>query len=126
MPESTGTLTVVTTAGRGTRPIPNARVTVTPQAASVQPLTAVTDESGRTPPFVLPAPPPAASQTPAQPHPYAVYTVYIEAAGFRPVDAVGVAVFADVNATLPVDLVPSAGSGQPKIERFPPQEPDRR
>lgn len=123
MPESTGTLTVVTTTGRGTMPVSGARVTVTPNDPATQPMTAVTDADGRTQVFVLPAPPPFESQTPEQPHPYAVYTIYVEADGFRPVDAVGVAVFAGVNATLPVDLIPRLGTGQtgPQIENFPPQ-----
>lgn len=128
MPESTGTLTVVTTTGRGTMPVSGAQVTVTPQEETVQPMTDVTNESGRTRAFVLPAPPPFESQTPEQPHPYAVYTIFVEAANFRPVDAVGVAVFAGVDATLPVDLVPrlGTGQGQAQVEDFPPQVLDDR
>lgn len=128
MPESTGTLTVVTTTGRGTMPVSGARVTVTPQDQNTQPMTDVTNANGRTKVFVLPAPPRSESQTPEQPHPYAVYTIFIESDGFRPVDEVGVAVFAGVNATLPVDLVPRLGTGQnpTEIETFPPQALDRR
>ncbi|MBQ8586331.1 MAG: hypothetical protein IJ452_08645 [Butyricicoccus sp.] len=126
LPESTGTLTVVTTIGRGTMPIPGARVTVTPQDQAAQPQTDVTNENGRTRVFVLPAPPAFESQTPEQPHPYAVYTVFVETANFHPVDAIGVAVFAGVDATLPVDLVPRLGTGQIQAEVFPPQVLDRR
>ena len=123
MPESTGTLTVVTTTGRGTMPVSGARVTVTPQDQNTQPMTDVTNSDGRTRAFLLPAPPPFESQTPEQPHPYAVYTIFVEAENFRPVDAVGVAIFAGVDATLPVDLVPrlGAGQGQAQVEAFPPQ-----
>ena len=123
MPESTGTLTVVTTTGRGTMPISGARVTVTPQDRNTQPMTDVTNADGRTKAFILPAPPPFESQTPEQPHPYAVYTIFVEAEGFRPVDEIGVAVFAGVNATLPVDLIPRLGTGQEQmlVENFPPQ-----
>ena len=128
MPENTGTLTVVTTTARGTMPVAGAQVTVTPQDQATQPMTDTTNEDGRTRIFVLPAPPPFASQTPEQPHPYAVYTIFVEAAGFRPVDAIGVAVFSGVNATLPVELIPSLGGApnQTQVENFPPQDLDRR
>lgn len=125
MPESTGTLTVVTTTARGTMPIANARVTITPQDTATQPMTDLTNADGRTRAFILPAPPRPESQTPEQPHPYAVYTVLTEAEGFRPVDAIGVAIFSGVHATLPVDLVPALG-GTLQVEAFPPQELDRR
>ena len=126
MPESTGTLIVVTTTGRGTMPVPGARVTVTPQDQTTQPMTDLTNGDGRTKSFVLPAPPRTESQTPEQPHPYAVYTIFVEAENFRPVDAIGVAVFAGVDATLPIDLVPrlGTGQGQTQMETFPPQELD--
>lgn len=128
MPESIGTLTVITTTGRGTMPVSNARVIVTPQNQNTQPMTDVTNADGRTKAFALPAPPRLESQTPEQPHPYAVYTVFIEADGFRPVDEIGVAVFAGVNATLPVDLVPRLSTEQnsTEIQTFPPQALDRR
>ena len=102
-------------------------MTVTPQDRTTQPMTDLTNADGRTRAFLLPAPPRPESQTPEQPHPYAVYTVLIEAAGYRPVDAIGVAVFAGVDATLPVALIPNPG-GTPQllIEDFPPQELDRR
>lgn len=131
MPESmltTGSLVVVTTTARGTMPVAGARVAVTSEDQSTAPQNAVTNSDGRTPPFLLPAPFPVTSQTPLQPHPYAVYTVSVEADGFRPVEAIGVAVFAGVNATLPVELVPAMGTGRPdpEVEDFPPQDLDRR
>ena len=128
MPESTqtGTLTIATTTARGTIPVAGARVTVTPGDQTSQPQSDMTNADGRTKAFILAAPPLLASQTPEQPHPYAVYTVYIEADGFRPIDAIGVAVFAGVAATLPVELIPSPGSGELETEEFPPQELDRR
>ncbi len=130
MPETTptGSLTVTTTTARGTLPVAGARVAVTSEDQSTAPQNAVTNSDGRTPPFLLPAPFPVTSQTPLQPHPYAVYTVSVEADGFRPVEAIGVAVFAGVNATLPVELVPAMGTGRPdpEVEDFPPQDLDRR
>lgn len=121
-PIPTGSLTVVTTTGRGTMPVAGARVAVATERGGA-PQTAVTDRDGRTPPFLLAAPAALDSQTPDAPQPYAVYTVAVEADGFRPVDALGVAVFAGVSATLPVDLTPSMGPDQPReVERFPPQE----
>ncbi len=110
MNEFTGALVVSATTARGAMPVAGARVTVTPTDEAIEPQTAQTNESGRTPPFVLPAPPPYESQIPEQPHPYAVYTVRVEAPGFRPVEPAAIAIFANVDATLPVDLVPNLGA----------------
>ena len=74
----------------------------------------VTDESGLSPLFPLPAPPRADSESPGVYHPYAEYVVRVSAPGYVPATYDPAVVFSGVTSIQPAELVPLAASLPPE------------
>lgn len=77
-----------------------------------------TDHSGRTEEIVLKAPPFSYSQQPDQPQPFSLYTIRVQAEGYRSTEIDGVDVFAEETAVSPVRIQPletSDGEGEQNI-----------
>ncbi len=101
-------LRVSVTTALGAYPIEGASVTVSSNALGerVQLYSVTTGRDGMTPAMLLETPPRAASLSPGDGTPYALYTVEAEAEGFIPLAALNVAMFSGVPAVLPVQLIP--------------------
>ena len=122
-----GKLIIQTTTARDTLPVPGALVTVSQSGKQegVPPtllFSALTDRSGLTPVFDLPAPTRSASLHPGGQVPYARYAVQVEHPSYQPVSVVDVTVFDGVVSTLPVFLVPRPEDAQSQeiVEVIPP------
>ncbi len=116
-----GKLVIQTTTARDARPVQGVSVAVSEAGTEegIPPtllFTAVTDESGLTPVFDLPAPPRADSQSPGKTRPYARYLVQIEHPDYQPVSVIDVTVFDGVVSTLPVYLLPREESAALRTE----------
>lgn len=123
MPTGRGFLQVrVSTAGDAL-PVKNATVTITEQgkdgAAGKVLYSTLTDRSGLTPLFSLPAPPASVGEQPGLGVPYTEYRVEVSADRFISQIFEGVPVFSGVTTVQPATLTP-AGTTQPAPERFPP------
>lgn len=102
-----GKLRVETTSIVGRIPIKNARVTITYTADPESPVEQLTtDTNGQTEVISMAAPPLEYSLEPAQPQPYAQYTVQVEAEGYRPVNVDGTNVLSGQTALQEVKLEP--------------------
>lgn len=122
-----GKLIIQTTTARDTLPVSGASVTVSQsgQQEGVPPtllFSALTDRSGLTPVFDLPAPPRSASMHPGGQIPYARYAVQVEHPSYQPMSIVDVTVFDGVVSTLPVFLLPRPEDAQSEdlVEVIPP------
>lgn len=106
---SLGYLQVTATTGRGVLPVRNARVTVSRMVNGEEMLeqTQMTNESGMTPIFTLPAVSSVYSQTPGNPAPYTYYTIYVRADGYDTVQLKDVPLYGGSTALQPVDLIPT-------------------
>ena len=71
-----------------------------------------TNISGQSGTITLETPPAAYSMEPDQPQPYALYTIQVEAEGYRPVEITDVEVFPDELAIQPVVMQPLEVSGE--------------
>ena len=103
-------------AAREALPIAGATVTVSQRRDGGERLLAagVTDESGLSPLFPLPAPPRADSESPGVYHPYAEYVVRVSAPGYVPATYDPAVVFSGVTSIQPAELVPLAASLPPE------------
>ncbi|MCB6366475.1 carboxypeptidase regulatory-like domain-containing protein [Intestinibacillus massiliensis] len=82
---------------------------------------AVTDESGLTAKFALPAPPASLSDQPGAPYPYREYQVRVQKPRFYPVRFEGVPIFEKISTEQPVALTPVPdGVTNPEPQVFPP------
>ena len=111
-----GILTVIARTGGGALPIDGAAVTVRPLSEAGSPIrTVYTDESGRTPPLALNAPPAATSLSPGNARPYAVYEITVEKDGFYTHRNQNAPVFTGVTSMQYAELIPRApyGDGTP-------------
>lgn len=111
-----GILTVIARTGGGALPVAGAAVTVRPLTEGGSPIrTVYTDESGRTPPLPLNAPPAATSLSPGRPRPYAVYEIIVEKDGFYLHRNQNAPVFSGVSSMQYAELIPRApyGDGAP-------------
>lgn len=89
-------------------PVPGAEVVITRMIDGKRTLQAVgiTDQSGRTPPFALPAPSASMSQSPDNPTPFARYDVSVRADGFAHARYTNIPVFDGIQSVQRADLVP--------------------
>lgn len=115
--EGTGYLIVHVTTARGAIPLEGARVNVrnndpefTPDRGDII-LSAVTDRSGNTEIFALPAPPRADSQQPGSGRPYATYNIEVSREGFFRHEYTGVPIFDGITAIQPADMIPLPENG---------------
>jgi len=65
-----------------------------------------TNISGETDTFFLPAPPKELSQTEGNSHPYAEYSIRVDAPGYYTVENINVPVFSGENSVQPVEMIP--------------------
>jgi len=101
------TLVVSLSSARQALPVSTATVTVTDNDGAIFGIMA-SDASGRTQPLCLAAPPAQLSLEPDSPElPYAVYNVFIEAAGFTPIEVLGVQLFDGRESILEIELEPA-------------------
>lgn len=109
-----GSLRIIARTGDNAWPVPGATVTVTDEEAGTElRATLTTDESGRTEAITLPAPAKSSSLSPGADRPYAIYRVYIEAAGYYPNENRRVPVFDGILSLQPAEMIP--------LSRFDPQ-----
>ena len=104
-----GLLSVTVTTAQNLIPIEGAYVTVLSvdeNGAASLVYAVKTDASGQTGKLALPAPPRAASMSPGQARPYALYNVQVDHPGFQSTNAVDLTIFEGVTADLPVYLLP--------------------
>lgn len=111
-PRTGGILAVrVYTAG-GALPVAGATVTVSAEDGEEDFLRVLyTDESGKTPPLNLAAPPASASLSPGGARPYAIYRIRVESNGYYPHENRRVPVFAGVRSVQGVELIPRSPYG---------------
>ncbi len=110
-----GTLIVQVVTADGTLPVAGARVVVSRLIDGERTLQGydVTDISGRTGEFTLPAPPASLSQTPGNPHPYASYIITVQAVGFGTAEFRNVPIFTGIRSIQRVVLLPVPEFGSP-------------
>lgn len=103
-----GTLQIAVTTARQALPLQDADVLVYCMQDGQRQLKYFlsTDESGRTPSVLLPAPPPVNSGAPGSPFPYALYGVAVYKPGFLPEREERVRIFADISGVVSFDLIP--------------------
>jgi hypothetical protein len=113
-----GTLQVAVTTAREAVPLQGADVTIYCLQDGRRRLKyfLTTNESGRTPAVLLPAPPPVNSGTPGNRFPYAVYGVAVHKPGFLPEREEQVRVFADISGIASFDLIPGDLPPRPVME----------
>ncbi len=100
-----GRLVIQAVVAGGALPIGGATVTVTNNSGEVIEVQ-TTDNSGRTPGVVLPAPSAEYSQKPGTVRPYATYNVRIEKPGYYTREFLNVAVFDRIESIQPVIMEP--------------------
>lgn len=102
-----GYLTVRTTAANQAYPVSGAKISIYCPGQPDEPCdTSITDESGQSKQFALSAPPLANSDSPDGLSAYLIYTVVADHPAYQPVRIEGVAVFPDINSSLPINLPP--------------------
>ncbi len=113
-----GTLIFQVTGGQGAFPIAGAEIILQKKLNDTLTLslTAVTDESGKTRPFSLPAPGKVLSQSPNNSNVYAAYAAEISAEGYAPVKIENLPVFDGITTLQPVALSPDFGQNISVIE----------
>lgn len=112
-----GKLIAVVTAISGIYPIPNATVTVfTGPYENMNRIDShVTDESGKSPAFSLPAPPRMLSmQSGTEARPYALYNLLVEAKDYVPNIHMNIPVFRGVTSLQRSNLLPITAVGEEK------------
>lgn len=105
----TGRLIVHVTALGQTTPIPNANVIISQKSAGENDRLiwhGVTDISGNTQLFLLPAPPEANSEQPGLKNPYVVYNVRVVSPGFYSLENLDAQVFSGQTSLLEANMVP--------------------
>ena len=112
---SLGYLKVAVTTGRGALPIRGALVRVASSDENNPNLEQVrlTDESGNTPLFTLPAISGSSSMSPDNSNPYTYYNVQVRAKGFYPIRFLNVPLYGGITSVQQVDLIPVAEGGDP-------------
>lgn len=110
MQQPTGNLLVRVSAAQQAYPVPGAMVSVfAADDVSGMPLaTSVTDQSGQSTLFILPAPSTASSESPGLSNPYRAYTVRITHPDYSDVRVENVSIFPGITSVLPVSLIPSS------------------
>ncbi len=107
---STGNLIVRASTADQAFPIPNAQVTVYAQSSRETILdSSVTDSSGQSKLFVLPAPPQEYSNSPNDPSAFTSYRVRVAHPSYSTAQIDGVSIFPGIASTLPVYLIPRIG-----------------
>ena len=103
-----GTLQVAVTTARQALPLSDADVTIycIQEGRKRLKYFLSTDESGRTPSVLLPAPPPVNSGAPGNRFPFALYGVAVHKPGFLPQREEQVRVFAGISGIVSFDLIP--------------------
>ena len=106
---SLGYLRVTVSTGRGELPVRGARVTVSRMVDGQEILeqTQVTNESGMTSLFTLPAVSSTYSQSPGNLSPYTYYTIYVHANGYNTVELKDVPLYGGATALQQVDMIPT-------------------
>ena len=116
-----GTLVVVLTHSKGLFPVPNAKVCVSDANGNSIGCN-ITDSSGRTAEWRLPAPPKANSTSPgaSASDVSAFYNIRVDAEGYLPVIIEGVPIFDGVRTLQPLDMffAGAAPSGAPEVIKF--------
>jgi len=109
-----GALQISVISDTGMIPIEGATVTISYTGDPQTPLmTLTTDESGQTPPVMLPAPDPEYSLEPEQLiQPYSEYNIEVTAEGYEPVLISGTEILADVTAIQPIRMIPQESNKQ--------------
>lgn len=112
-----GTLIVQAVTADGTLPVAGARVVISRLIDGEKTLQGydVTDISGRTRVFTLPAPSASLSQVPGNLHPYASYIITVQAEGFGTAEFRNVPIFTGIQSFQEVVLLPIpefGGNGQ--------------
>lgn len=105
---STGRLRVSVSTANQLSPVPGATVTVSAQNGDTNTTldTSVTDRSGSSVTFTLPAPSASFSQEPTVASPFALYQVSVSHPDFYDFIAENVQVFGGITTQLPVNLIP--------------------
>lgn len=114
--ESSGALRIRATTARGALPVPDAKVyisSVSPDGKSTVLASGITDNSGLSETFILPAPPKSNSEHPGERDPYAKYNVSVTADGYYPIESFDVPVFPGIMSTQPAELIPLLGGRLP-------------
>ena len=108
--ENMGYLSVYVKTADGALPVEGAMVTIRSDDGENSDVLAVlyTDPGGVTERFALPAPPKSFAQTPEGGTPYRFYSIDTDKTGFRRVRTVKVAIYSEVTAFQPVNLIPLA------------------
>ena len=126
--ESSGTVIVQVFSSRAQIPVPEATVAITRSAGGGRfELLAVrvTDQSGRTIPLTLPAPPAAASEIPGGTAPFALIDVWVQAPGFEFLLIEDVQIFSGVQTVQNAMLIPlpeqAANGTRGEVVQIPPQ-----
>ena len=110
MQQPTGNLLVRVSAAQQAYPVPGAMVSVfAADDSSGMPLaTSVTDQSGQSTLFILPAPPASSSESPGLSNPYRAYSVRVTHPDYSDVRVDNVSIFPGITAVLPVSLIPAS------------------
>ncbi len=110
-----GTITVYAYTARQGLPVPDADVTISRvfEGKTVLHFFTTTGISGETVPRGVPAPPREWSQSPGYEHPYASYSIQVDAPGYYTVENINVPVFGGEASIQPVEMIPL-----PENEKF--------
>lgn len=110
-----GTITVYAYTARQGLPVPDADVTISRvfEGKPVLHFFTTTGISGETVPRSVPAPPREWSQSPGYEHPYASYSIQVDAPGYYTVENINVPVFGGEASIQPVEMIPL-----PENEKF--------
>lgn len=107
---STGNLTIRTSTADQAFPVPGAQVTIYAESDLNTVLdTSVTDSSGQSKVFSLPAPPQEYSNSPNDPAAFTTYRVRVSHPSYSTTQVEGVSIFPGIASTLPVYLIPRIG-----------------
>ena len=109
------TITIYAYTARQGLPVPDADVTVSRvfEGRSVLHFFTTTGISGETVPRAVPAPPREWTQAPGYEHPYASYSIQVDAPGYYTVENINVPVFGGEASIQPVEMIPI-----PENEKF--------
>lgn len=102
------TLTIYAYTARQGLPVPNADVTISRvfEGRPVLHFFTSTGVSGETVPRAIPAPPREWTQTPGHEHPYASYSIQVDAPGYYTSENINVPVFGGEASIQPVEMIP--------------------
>ncbi len=116
------------------KPVPNAKISVTPYNATNVIEELISDDSGQTLAISLESPPKELSLIPEESlQPYSQYTITVSADGFENVVVEGIQILADTTAIQNVEMIPANGMRQERIinilphtlwGEFPPKIPE--